>query len=67
LELLVEHERRDEVELVDDDVVARPKIEPVGDDVLGVTRRIENRDLVGRGAEQIGEALAHLLALLTHS
>ena len=54
------------MELVDDDVVVRPKIETAGDDILGVARGVENGDLIGLRPEKLTEALAHVLSLFSH-
>ena len=50
------------MQLVDNDVVAGTQIETARDDVLGVVRRIENRNFLRLSAEKITKALAGLLA-----
>ena len=59
LQLAVEDEAGVVVQLVDHHVVARRQPESAGDDVLAFAGRIEERDLVGGGADEAGVAGAH--------
>lgn len=54
------------MQLVDHDVVAGPKVERVGDDVLTLAGREETTDVVRRGVDQPGKLAPDLVGLGQH-